>query len=255
MNLGGLCIFMRSVQHSVCIIQVGQHGNLLLPRVNRLDSAEQCRGEAELLVVSRWCLFFFLCLLGGLAQAGLPQGFRAIYRDTAPFIWWRQSRAELADSHVTIPKFNPGHQVQHPNIWSLPTTNIAVNKSKHQVLCVRARAILTQRVYTELLSCRSDLDFSRKTLIFFTTFIKRIQTWTEVCLQLSGRKKIPLSHLVTNVHNECSRGDGEQITASIMEMGWISPFSTITNINGSLSNLLDLFALFIDLFSEINSQT
>lgn len=30
---------------------------------------------------------FFLCLLGGLAQAGLPQGFRAIYRDTAQFIW------------------------------------------------------------------------------------------------------------------------------------------------------------------------
>lgn len=44
-------------------------------------------GAVELLVVSQ-CLFFLsVCLLGGPALAGLPQGFMAIYRDTAAFIW------------------------------------------------------------------------------------------------------------------------------------------------------------------------
>lgn len=68
-----------------------------------LNSAEHCKGGNRVVGVT---VSFLLCLLGSLAWAGLPQGFRAIYRDTTPFIWRSQSRAELADLVVTIPKFN-----------------------------------------------------------------------------------------------------------------------------------------------------
>lgn len=60
--------------HRVCIIQVRQHGNLLLICCTgltdfvTLDLAEHCKGEAELLVVSR-CLFF---LFAGRPCSGWP---------------------------------------------------------------------------------------------------------------------------------------------------------------------------------------
>ena len=78
-----------------------------------------------------------------------------------------QSRAGWFSCHDT--KIQP---------WTPSSTSkylkLAYNKyhseQEHRALCVHARAIVTQTVYTELPSCRSDLDFSVKTLIFFTIF-------------------------------------------------------------------------------------
>lgn len=110
--------------HCACIIEVGHHVNLLRMcctvacsvwrRVDRLSCpgfSRAAQGGSRVVVGCHGVFSFFLlllCLLGGLAQAGLPQGFRAIYRHTAPFIWWRQSRAELAHSFFfNVTKIQP----------------------------------------------------------------------------------------------------------------------------------------------------
>ena len=65
---------MQSIQHNVWIIQVGQHGNLLLHRVNRLHSAEQCRGGSRVVggvtVVS---FFFFSVCWAALLRLACPR--------------------------------------------------------------------------------------------------------------------------------------------------------------------------------------
>ena len=99
-DLVGRHIFRFSRPHCACIIQARERVHLLLIccpvscgvwkavyRLSCLDSAEQLRGEAELLVVPRWVSFFFPSfLLGSLAQAGLPPGFRAIYRHSSIYM-------------------------------------------------------------------------------------------------------------------------------------------------------------------------
>lgn len=111
--------------------------------------------EVKLLVVS-WSLFFFfslsLCLLGGLVQAALPQGFRAIFRDTVLFVWRRQCRAEKADSPVMLPKFKPDMKQRS---YRVEPSYLLYDLEMIQP-CAKCVAITRSSSYDYILRCRLE---------------------------------------------------------------------------------------------------
>lgn len=99
-------------------------------------------------------LFFPLsvCLLGGLVQAALPQGFRAIFRDTVLFVWRRQCRAEKADSPVMLPKFKP--DMKQRSYWVEPSY-LLYDLEMIQP-CTKCFAITRSSSYDYILRCRLE---------------------------------------------------------------------------------------------------